>query len=201
MGKQFIDTFNGDFRIVNPDGEELLVKYVDVKNSVVNRHSLDQLKDMKNLVGAEVGVAGGANARNILSNLDIEKLYLIDPYIPYDHFTAHIINSWKQSSFRRLSSFTHKIVRIYKKSHECLDEIPDNLDFVYIDGNHSIAYAERDISLYYKKIKDGGLLAGHDFECKHVLVAITEFCIKNNKQLFFSDTDDHEVSKDWWIGY
>jgi hypothetical protein len=35
------------------------------------------------LVGAEIGVLQGLNAVSILSNLNMRKLYLVDPYMPY----------------------------------------------------------------------------------------------------------------------
>ncbi len=34
-------------------------------------------------VGAEIGVASGDNALSICEELNIKKLFLIDPYIPY----------------------------------------------------------------------------------------------------------------------
>lgn len=37
----------------------------------------------KKLSGAEIGVEDGKHAKSILDNLPIQKLYLIDPYIPY----------------------------------------------------------------------------------------------------------------------
>ncbi len=36
------------------------------------------------LVGAEIGVKRGENAEDILNNLNIEALYLIDPWEVYD---------------------------------------------------------------------------------------------------------------------
>lgn len=37
----------------------------------------------KSLMGAEIGVSRGINALNILQNLNMEKLFLIDPYEAY----------------------------------------------------------------------------------------------------------------------
>jgi len=37
----------------------------------------------KNLIGAEIGVAGGENVRSMLKTLNLSRLYLIDPYTLY----------------------------------------------------------------------------------------------------------------------
>jgi hypothetical protein len=47
---------------------------------------------------------------------------------------------------------------------DALNEFEDNsLDFVYIDGNHRIKWIIADIYEWYKKIKPGGFIGGHDY--------------------------------------
>jgi hypothetical protein len=42
--------------------------------------------------------------------------------------------------------------------------LPDNsLDFVYIDGNHEFQHVVNDMCEWYKKVRPGGILAGHDY--------------------------------------
>ena len=38
-----------------------------------------------------------------------------------------------------------------------------HFDFVYIDADHSEKGAYQDIELWYKKVRQGGILAGHDY--------------------------------------
>ena len=38
-------------------------------------------------------------------------------------------------------------------------------DFVFLDASHNYTAVKRDIEQWYKKVKPGGILAGHDFEC------------------------------------
>ena len=40
-------------------------------------------RNKNDLVGCEIGVGRGHNAKNILTKLNCKKLYLIDPYLPY----------------------------------------------------------------------------------------------------------------------
>ena len=39
----------------------------------------------------------------------------------------------------------------------------NSLDFVYIDGNHDFLNVTQDINAWFKKVRPGGILAGHDY--------------------------------------
>ena len=41
----------------------------------------------------------------------------------------------------------------------------ESLDFVFIDGDHSYDGVTRDINAYWKKLRIGGVMAGHDYDC------------------------------------
>jgi len=150
------------------------------------------------LIGVEIGVRSGENARNIIMSLPIKKLYLVDPYLPYlDN------NSFKDKKFQmvvyekakqNLSCYTNKVVFIKKPSEAALCDIPDNLDFVYIDGNHGYEYVKRDIELYFSKIKNKGVIGGHDCTVHFIGVirAVSEFANKNKLHLYLEPPD-------WWI--
>ncbi len=132
------------------------------------RPSLMTLKGQKKLVGCEIGVNAGVNSFNILKKLHIKKLYLIDPYMEYEQGGVVVLQDdvgpTKRKALRRLEKWKDKIVWIYKTSEEAHEDVPDGeLDFVYIDGNHEYEYVKRDIELYEPKVKDGGLIAGHDY--------------------------------------
>jgi hypothetical protein len=49
-------------------------------------------------------------------------------------------------------------------SHKAADEIADaSLDFVFIDADHSYEGCKRDLDVWSRKLKPGGLLSGHDY--------------------------------------
>lgn len=51
------------------------------------------------------------------------------------------------------------------ESGEAAKRVNDNsLDFVFIDADHSYEGCLRDIDLWLPKIKDGGMISGHDFD-------------------------------------
>jgi predicted O-methyltransferase YrrM len=174
---------------------------------MINRKSIELLKDKENLVGAEIGVSCGYNAFNMLSELDIKKLYLIDSYTAYQNFTQEKLNEHKEEAHTLLSKFDDKIVWIEQPSKQAVSSIKDNtLDFIYIDGDHNYLAVINDIDYYYQKLKVGGLFAGDNFEVNDVRLAVLEFYTFNAEylistrktRLYFGRNKDTD-SIDWWI--
>jgi len=158
----------------------------------------------KNLVGVEIGVEKALNAESILRMLNIKRLFLVDPFFPYEgaYWSENASNMKAEikigyiTDFEKakqcLSEFTDKIVFIKQKSEQAVNFIPDDLDFVYIDGDHSYEAVKKDIENYYPKVKIGGILGGHDFNMFDVSKAVREWVDKNNYKLFLKKVD-------WWV--
>ena len=147
----------------------------------------------KLLVGAEVGVFRGHNAKSLLTNLNIKKLYLIDPYqeLPGYNASQKMLDRCFRDTKKRLSNFPNKVF-IRKQSEDAHNELP-SLDFIYIDGHHSQEAVKRDIENYYKKINPGGVISGHDIATKEgVTQAVLEFVNENNLKLNIRIND-------WWV--
>lgn len=69
-----------------------------------------------------------------------------------------------------------------------------SLEFVYLDGDHSLEGCMRDILAWAPKIKPGGLLAGHDYYDRppfRVRSAVNQVC---NGPCGIT----HEPSPSWW---
>lgn len=130
----------------------------------------------------EIGTDKGYNALTILRNLDIKRMYLIDPYLE-----RGLQGSGKafRIAERRLRKFKEKIIFVKKKSEDAVRDIPDGIDFLYIDGYHAKKQVAMELNLYYPKMKKGGIIAGHDFVGTHIDLteAVVEFARKNNLKL------------------
>jgi hypothetical protein len=174
------------------------IKYYLSKKKMKVRNSIKIAKEhfKKDIVAVEIGVYKGENALNILKNLKVEKLYLIDPFELYDDPTSKM---GKDTEFLKVESiaketlkdYEDKIVWIKKKSKEAIEDIP-LADFIYIDGNHEYNYIKEDMALYWNKIKDKGILAGHDITSKEgVKKAFKEFSLNKTCKTF----------KDDWVVY
>jgi hypothetical protein len=155
----------------------------------------------KPLIGAEIGIFEGDNAKSILRILPIKKIYLIDPYEKYEDYkgdmACNFLDSAEQKAKNKLVKHKEKIIWIKKRSVEALKEIPNDLDFVYIDGNHLYKFVKEDMDNYYKKLKVGGVLAGHDIGNgvelnEGVILAFVEFVNKNHLKPYI-------LYPDWWV--
>jgi hypothetical protein len=159
------------------------------------------------LTGAEIGVQHGANSLAILKNLNIKKMYLIDPYIWYsntDDDGTSQYNVFKRDAHARMKPFDNsssrlftsscKIIFIEKFSHDAVDDITTQLDFIYIDGTHKYQYVKHDLEDYYPLIKPKGIICGHDFDIPDVAHAVTEFAAKKQVKIYAKGNPC-----DWWF--
>jgi len=147
----------------------------------------------RELTGVEVGVFKGRHSKCILEKSMVKKLYCVDPYLPY---FGYDITKCEEMAHKRLSKFGNKVVWIKKKSLNASKDIPNELDFVYLDGDHSYEYVKKELELYYPKLKKGGVLAGDDFynldakdNYMNVAQAVMEFAVKNKLELFIWSPD------------
>jgi predicted O-methyltransferase YrrM len=145
----------------------------------------------------EIGTANGKTAGYLLNNNKDIKLYCVDPYIQYDNdANGQKDKLIKNKQLAQKCFSDDRCVHIEKLSSEAVNCFDDNvLDLVFIDGNHSYEYVFEDIKLWWKKIRSGGVLSGHDY-CKNhrgVVEAVNRFVYENK---FILRTDD---SKMWYI--
>ena len=159
--------------------------------------SFKLLKNRSELVGAEIGVYEGINAKYYLKELDIKCVFLIEPYTAYENYDLKNLGLRKtleiaeKIAHATLGSYDHKIRWIKKKSVDAVNFFFDEiLDFVYIVGNHSYASVAEDILLYYPKLKEGGLLAANDYDIKSVKRAVDEFAEIRALDLHIKDTGE-----------
>ena len=148
------------------------------------------------LVGAEIGVAAGINAESILKSLNMKRLYLVDPYESYLEDSVAVPSHLRffGDAQERLKRFENEVQFLRLTSAEAARLIPEHLDFVYIDGNHDYEYVKQDIANYYPKVKEKGVIGGHDF-CKDylgVIRAVTEFAVSSSLLLMVHNDD-------WWV--
>ncbi len=182
----------------------------DLKHRIFPRpfERLSNLKDRKGLVGVEIGVCGGEHALSLLKTLDIERLFLIDPYEMYETYingegknygtTQLPLSDTYIKALQLLKPFEESVQWVKKLSFDAVKEIPEPLDFVYVDGNHDYEFVKSDIEKFYPLLKNGGVMGGHDFyngfaeTHNGVISAVTQFSVSENIQLFVEQPD-------WWF--
>lgn len=117
-------------------------------------------------VGAEIGVERGKYADCLLRKIPGLALYCVDPWVEtpgYREGMQSKIEQYRKETYLLLKK--HKGARIMEKfSVAAAKDIPDgSLDFVFIDGNHDFENVVADIAAWTPKVRQGGIISGHDF--------------------------------------
>ena len=120
---------------------------------------------------AEIGVFKGDYAQHILKNCPSVKTYvMVDPWRNLsdwnkpankndDTFNQYFKESMAKTDFAKSK---RKILR--GKTTEVVDQIQDNsLDFIYIDGDHTLKGITIDLVNLWPKLKANGVIIGDDF--------------------------------------
>ena len=177
---------------------------MEIKKHKINRRSLG-----KNLAGsgpkkgAEVGVRFGKFSQILCSANPELELKSVDPYkVVYDEWeTENYGESKLESIFRYakdlLAPYNAEIIK--KTSLEAVRKIPyESLDFVYIDGSHEFDYVMCDIIEWAKRVKKGGIIAGHDYCKTHwgVRLAVDTYVKVHNIEVVNLTRD---ATPSWWF--
>jgi hypothetical protein len=165
----------------------------DAFPSVLNKLSLSR--------GAEIGVAFGGHSEAILQNTGVTKLYAVDSYKhrpEYDdpmNLPQPVFDRLYERTGQRLSAFGDRIQQIRLDSVRAAEQINEQLDFVYIDGDHSYEGIRADLEAWFPLIREGGIIAGHDYgqpAFPGVKAAADQFFKR------FGLTVKHEGKGIWW---
>jgi hypothetical protein len=153
----------------------------------------------KNLIVAELGVFKGEFSEEILARMNPSKLHLVDLF-PAEMCSGdkdgnnmvhadlslvyeQLINKYKDDA---------KVVLLRSTTSEFLNGLSDHcLDAVYIDADHTYEGVTKDLDLSLVKVKNGGIIMGHDY-CRRfegVMQAVDEFCQKNNRKISYITKD------------
>ncbi len=140
------------------------------------------LRELDFTTGVEIGVEQGKYSELICEMNTQMKVWGVDPYENYEDYReypnqAHLDVIY-ELMLKRMKNYIEdgQYTIIRKKSLDALADFEDeSLDFVYIDANHELSYPYDDIAGWAKKVKKGGIIAGHDF----VRVKVWNFTIKD----------------------
>ncbi len=143
-----------------------------------------------NWVGVEIGVQWGTSALALIEH-GVRFIYLVDPWVTYEGYgspgpeadRAEDENFWVfRRNMAKYDDGRHfAIIRAH--SEEAPRFIPNELDFVWIDGNHYYRWVRRDIEMYWPKVRAGGILCGHDYGTEpwfDVNRAVDQFAVGKN---------------------
>lgn len=117
--------------------------------------------------GVEVGTERGEYAEVLCKANPKLRLWCVDPYEAYGDYREHTsqekLDSFYEEAQQRMTPYgnceffrTRSTAAARGFSDKCLD-------FVYLDGNHSLPYVISDLHAWVPKVRKGGIVAGHDY--------------------------------------
>lgn len=124
---------------------------------------------------AEIGVNTGDFSRAVIDANHPAKLHLIDPWALADAKDDYADNEKNKAGdgearhqavlCRFEPEISSGVIEIHRDfSFNACREFPDRtFDWIYIDGNHKYEHVLKDIELFAPKVKDDGLILGHDY--------------------------------------
>lgn len=113
------------------------------------------------LIAVEIGVFEGSSTAQIaLSISENGILFGIDNFQKGSLGICY--SKWITSIVLKRNGVSHKVKLIEKLSSDATADVPDELDFIFIDGDHSWDGIDKDWNNWSAKVKKGGIIALHD---------------------------------------
>lgn len=158
------------------------------------REFIQMLAERGAKYGVEVGTDHGQYAQQLCEGIPGLRLECVDPWVAYTEGNkVHSQEEVRQIYLEALERLKPYDVGFFPMtSMEAVKDFVDNsLDFVFVDGNHEYDYVLEDMTEWYKKLKPGGIMAGHDYKVD----PINKYGVIEAVKKF---TDDNHISP-WFI--
>lgn len=136
------------------------------------------------LVGIELGVLKAESSCVLLEECpNIRNLFCIDPFLPFETKTAEEMDAFNKIAVKNLSKYKNVSLMTANSldAHTCFDN--ESIDFVFIDTLLDREHLEKEMDLYYPKIKKNGMIFGHDANHVEIVMGLKSFRDKNKIRL------------------
>ena len=124
------------------------------------------------------------------------------------HQEHHHQDKYLAKTVERLHKFQERSIIVRDISERAVEEFQDgSLDFIYVDASHRFSAVALDLILWWPKLKEGGLLAGHDYWHRYrveVIEAVNGF-VTEHKQILHLTTEGQTAKGEdkcpptWWF--
>lgn len=166
-----------------------IMKILQMRNVLNSQGLLDLAKEFpENTIIAEIGSYAGESIELFFKSGRVKQVFAIDPWKGnYNYATSPQVSDFVlvENAFdERIKN--KNVIKLKMAMKEAFDLLPE-LDVVYIDGNHAYNCVLEDIRLSLQKIKNGGIICGHDYNYQNpgVIQAVNEIFKRPDK--VFSD--------------
>jgi hypothetical protein len=166
--------FSADSNSVQQSGQ-----YFSNLHPLVNTlYTRDKLGSFLNAIGhsrgtfVEIGVNRGEFANVMMRSWFGNRYVLVDPWFPTNGKVVDYVDAVTENDRQE---DMHQAIRIAKQfgtrpallrmtsTQAAVHFVNNSIDLVYIDGLHHYQGVMEDMMAWYPKIKDGGIMLGHDY--------------------------------------
>jgi hypothetical protein len=157
---------------VDQDASSVFDFFKPVPEGTVKRwHVLEGIIKSHDVIHcAEIGVKSGRNIAELLLRCPDTDWLAVDPWTRtggYSHWSSGQVRRNEQQFDDVMSHHPGKIKKLKMTSRQAEVYVADSsLDLVFIDGDHSYEAVKEDIALWTPKVREGGIIAGHDYANK-----------------------------------
>lgn len=125
------------------------------------------LNDLGCKKAVELGVYKGKFTVALAKRAPNMKIYGVDAwsyYDGYDDYTKYDIENEAQKETIRKTQDKPSVQLIKGWSTDVVKQFEDNsLDYIFIDANHQFEFVVEDLKAWVPKVKEGGIVMGHDY--------------------------------------
>jgi hypothetical protein len=176
---------------------EIHFAWPEYSSLLLLKHRVASIKCFSSLHGvcirsiAEIGVFQGEASKLFRLVFPGASIFLIDPWKPDSSYLtpeaapiSYNAKDYEDAYSLVQSQFQNdpNTIIFRQTSAKAAELVPDGLDLVFIDGDHSYESVKQDIALWEPKVRPGGIIAGHDYCYQHfpqVIKAVDECFPKN----------------------
>lgn len=154
--------------------------------------------------GAEIGVERGLYSEVLCQSIPGLQLSSIDMWQTYPEYREHVhqdkLDRFYAEAQTRLAGYNTQLIKAF--SVDASRQFEDgSLDFVYIDAAHDFLNVTQDIYHWSRKVRIGGIVAGHDFKrekndryTNHVKDVVQAWTYSHSIRPLFIVRGDHSPS-------
>jgi hypothetical protein len=181
----------------------LKLEYTELKQYHISKMQVLLNRDLMlkyfpvNSIIAEIGVDEGDFTKRIIDTCAPKKMHLIDSWSS-TRYPEKKYNFVRDRFSKEISKNIIELNRGF--STTILENFPDNyFDWVYLDTDHGFEITYSELLILHKKIKSGGIIAGHDY-CRYssngksrfgVVEAVNKFCVLNQYYFKYITMETH----------
>lgn len=118
---------------------------------------------------AELGVFSGDGTRQFLASSKVARIYCVDAWVGGYDETDQASQADMGEAERAFDILLHdpRVVKVKATTIQATVVVPGDLDLVYLDSDHRYPAVKDDLMAWIRKVKLGGIVAGHDYTDAH----------------------------------